>query len=317
MIRGMVRRLLALVIAVALLGTPRPAHAVEYFPETGHTLDARFLAAYQAWGGAPVLGLPISEAFYDESGLLLQYLENARLELLPGPETEGLQVRLAPLGAIIGGWDLPLETANRPPGSGAGCRLYLETKHQVCHAFLDYFLEHGGPEVLGYPISEFRLDGDRMVQYFERFRLDWHPEGERGEWVQPGALGRAHFALAGYDPALLDPRSPPPGATYQVHALRVQPSILKPLVTSEDVQLIRLVVRDQNLAPVQGAAVLLTTYLPDSLQIQMLPLTDAEGVTQAELGLEGQLPGSRIDLEFTVLFTDLSALARDSFYVWW
>jgi hypothetical protein len=170
---------------------------------------------------------------------------------------------------------------------------------------------------LGLPISEFRLEGGRIVQYFERLRLDWHPEAEPGGWVRPGPLGREHFALAGFDPALLKPRTAPAGAEYRVVTLIAAASIEKPLVTPDEAQRVHLVVRDQNLQPVQGAAVLLTVFLPEGLQIQMLPLTDASGHTQAELDLSGQPPGSRVDLDLTVLYRDLTAFARDSFYIWW
>jgi hypothetical protein len=312
--------LLALVVALAFGPTLAPALAQErqlYFAETGHSLDTRFLAAFEGLGGSQVLGFPITESFYDEDGLLLQYLENARLELAPQDQSSGLQVQLAPLGVIMGGWDLPLERGGESAGIDPGCRYFPESGHQVCHAFLDYYLAHGGPEALGLPISEFRLEGERIVQYFERLRLDWHPEAAADEWVRPGPLGRDHFALAGYGSALLDPRDPPAGADYQVYALQVQPSVEKPLVTSDDLQQVHLVVRDQNLKPVQGAGVLLAVYLPEGLQVQLLPPTDAAGVTSAELVLSGAAPGSRVDLDFTVQFHDLTALARDSFFVWW
>lgn len=320
MIPVMSRLAWLLAVGAVLAFSPTPALAQQpqlYFAETGHSLDARFLDAFEGWGGPPVLGFPITEAFYDEDGLLLQYLENARLELVPQQQGLGLQVQLAPLGVIMGGWDLPRRQAGISAGLDPGCRYYPDSGHQVCHAFLDYYLAHGGPDALGLPISEFRLEGGRIVQYFERLRLDWHPEAAAGEWVSPGPLGRDHFALAGYGPALLDPRDPPPGVDYQVYVLQVQPSVWKPLVSSDDVQQVHLVVRDQNLAPVQGAAVLFTAYLPQGLQIQMLPPTDAAGVTSAELVLSGAPPGSRVDLDFTVQFHDLTALARDSFFVWW
>jgi hypothetical protein len=318
MIAAMTRLALLMALGMALALVPIRATAQGqqlYFAETGHSLDPRFVEAFEEWGGSEVLGFPITESFYDEDGLLLQYLENARLELVPQGQGLGLQVQLAPLGVIMGGWDLPVGRGKSP--AGAGCRLYPESGHQVCHAFLDYYVAHGGPEALGFPISEFRLEGERIVQYFERLRLDWYPEAPADAWVRPGPLGRAHFALAGYGPALLDPKAPPPGAAYQVSALKAQSSVWKPLVSSDDVQQVYLVVRDQNMMPVQGAAVLFTVFLPQGLQVQMLPPTNADGVTSAELVLNGQPPGSRVDLDFTVQYRDLTAFARDSFFIWW
>src|SRR3972149_3914623 len=110
MIRAMIRLALLLTLGLALAASPLPALAQgsqRYFAETGHSLDARFLEAFEGWGGAEALGFPLTESFYDEDGLLLQYLENARLELVPQALGEGLQVQLAPLGGIMGGWGLP------------------------------------------------------------------------------------------------------------------------------------------------------------------------------------------------------------------
>jgi len=58
-------------------------------------------------------------------------------------------------------------------------------------------------------------------------------------------------------------------------------------------------------------------YLPDGLQFKMMPLTDRNGVAQLELQLDSQLPGTRIALEYTVVYEGLFALTRDSFYIWW
>src|SRR3990170_8816082 len=123
MIRAMIRLALLLALGLALAASPRPALAQRsqlYFAETGHSLDARFQEAFEGWGDAEALGFPLTESFYNEDGLLLQYLENARLELVPQALGEGLQVQLAPLGVIMGGWDLPVEQGGLPPADPAG-----------------------------------------------------------------------------------------------------------------------------------------------------------------------------------------------------
>jgi hypothetical protein len=289
-----------------------------YYSETGHTLSATFEVFYDARGGAEILGYPITEAFVDPfSGLLVQYMENARLELAPDLQSEELQVRVADLGVLIGGWDLPLSASWFPIGHSPGCRFYEGSGHQVCHAFLDFYESRGGAGVFGLPISEFRIEQARMVQYFHDFRLDWYPEADDGRPIRIAPLGRSHFDRMGYSPDLLAPVDPADQGVYSILALRPSASVLNPLLGAGETQRAYLIVSDQNNRPVAGAAALLTVYLPDGLQFKMMPLTDGNGVAQLELQLDSQLPGTRIALEYTVVYEGLFALTRDSFYVWW
>ena len=288
-----------------------------YFPETGHSLDPVFEPFFDGHGAVTILGHPITESYVDPySGFLLQYFENARLEV--GPDTQGeLGVRLTELGVLLGGWDLPLEVERFPIGNNPGCRYYAESGHQVCHAFLDYYESHGGQAVFGLPITELRFENGRMVQYYQDFRLDWYPEAQDGERIRVASLGADHFDLMGYPLSLLEPIVPGDLEDYPVLDIRLSSSVLKPLIGTDETQQVYLVVSDQNRQPVAGAAALLTITTPDGIQFRMMPITDGSGVTQIDIPLQGSLPGSRIALEYTVVFEDLSALTRDSFYIWY
>ena len=70
---------------VAPPAAPLPGQA--YFPETGHNLGDRFLAYWQANGGLPQFGYPISEVFEqpleDGRTYRVQYFERARFEEHP------------------------------------------------------------------------------------------------------------------------------------------------------------------------------------------------------------------------------------------
>ncbi len=289
-----------------------------YYAETGHTLDAAFVDFYDRRGGPELLGFPITESFVDpHSGLLIQYLENARLELTPGVQGGEAQVRLAELGILVGGWDLPIRGGGFPIGRSPGCRYYAESGHQVCHAFLEYYESHGGPQAFGLPVTEFRIEDGQVVQYFEAFRLDWTPQAEPGGHIRVGPLGRQHFEQMGYSPALLSPVAPRDPDQYRVLALRLSASVREPLVSAGERQSVYLSVSDQNFHPVEGAATLLTVHLAGTTRFMMLPLTDHNGVTTTTLDLPDQLPGTRVALEYTVVFADLSALTRDSYYIWW
>jgi hypothetical protein len=312
----------ALLLWLAALAIPSAAGRAQpsgrYYSETGHTLNVTFELFYDTRGGPEILGYPITEAFVDPfSGLLVQYMENARLELAPDLQSEELQVRVANLGVLIGGWDLPLSASRFPIGHSPGCRFYERSGHQVCHAFLDFYEGHGGPLVFGFPISEFRIEQARVVQYFHDFRLDWYPEAEDGRPIRIASLGRAHFDRMGYSPGLLAAVDPADQGLYSILELRPSASVLNPLLGVGETQRAYLIVSDQNNRPVAGAAALLTVYLPDGLQFKMMPLTDRNGVAQLELRLDSQPPGTRISLEYTVVYEGQFALTRDSFYIWW
>ena len=100
-----------------------------------------------------------------------------------------------------------LETV--PP---AAPRCFPETGQCVGGRFLDYWQEHGGLALNGYPISdefvEVLEDGrSHLVQYFERVRLEYHPENA---WPYDVLLGQFGRRLHPADP----PAAPLPGAVY-------------------------------------------------------------------------------------------------------
>lgn len=312
------RRVFAILLTVgALASLALPAYAQEggrYYPETGHSVDGRFVDFFDGHGGLAILGYPITNSFIDpQTGWLIQYFQNARVEL--APDSGGvLTVRLSPLGEMLGGWQPPLPANS---GSGAGCRVYAESGHSVCHAFLDYYLADGGPALFGYPISEFRLENDRIVQYFQGFRLDWYPDDPSGINVRVAPLGRVHFDTAGYDPALLEPGLPTDMLLYRIIELQPQASVSKPVVQPSDAEEVFVTVRDQNANPVAGASVTLVAHFPEGDRTIIMPLTDDAGYSRLTLTFEGQMPGTDVPLEFWVVRGEIQASTRDSFRIWW
>lgn len=316
------RVLLALLFVAILTSFACPASADErrdrYYPETGHTLASQFVDFFDTHGGPEILGYPITDAFIDpSSSWLVQYTENARLELVPELRGRSFSIRLARLGEALGLGE-PVSLARGPARSSwvPGCRFYPETGHQVCHAFLAFYLEHGGPGVFGYPLSEFSLEADRMVQYFQGFRLDWRPD-ERGGGVRVGPLGRIHFDRMGYDPALLRPTFPSDPQFYRVVTLHPLASVWRPVTGVNDSQQVYVVVRDQNAQPIAGASVVLFARFPGMEQTVIMPVTDGNGLSQLTLTFEGVPPGSSVELEVVVRYSGLRATTRDSFRVWW
>ena len=310
------------VLPLALMALASPALAQgeggRYYSQTGHTLDARFVAFFDGHGGEAILGYPITDSFIDpQSGWRTQYLENARLELAPEGSAGVVGIRLSALGEALGGWQAPLTPDQIPAPTDATCRFYAESGHSVCHAFLDFYLSHGGPAQFGFPISEFKLEGERIVQYLQAFRFDWYPEAAPEARVRLAPLGRQHFEAMGYDPALLRPRLPSDIQLYQVLELRPRVSVAHPVLGTDGRQTVFVAVRDQNLNPVAGATVVLTIHLAEGDRIVLLPVTDERGLSQISFDYAGQPRGSSVALDGTAVLDRLQALTRDSFLIWY
>jgi lipoprotein-anchoring transpeptidase ErfK/SrfK len=94
------------------------------------------------------------------------------------------------LGVLVGLWAVPqLLRANSDS-------LTFATGHTLSNAngFLNFWREHQGERLLGVPISSAYADNGLVIQYFERGRLELHPELE-GSPVLLGRVG-AEYAEA-------------------------------------------------------------------------------------------------------------------------
>jgi beta-N-acetylhexosaminidase len=166
-----------------------------YFPQTGHSLSHGFLRYWQQFGGLPIFGYPITEEYTDpQTHLVTQYFERARFEWHPGAWPSHYDVELGLLGVELAQKQglttsppfKPIEASN-----DANCTFYSATGHRLCFGFRDYWQSHGGLAIFGYPISEeFRDSATGLtVQYFERQRLEYHPENPPAWQVEGGLLG--------------------------------------------------------------------------------------------------------------------------------
>jgi hypothetical protein len=149
-----------------------------YFPQVGHNLSDDFLRYWQTYGGIPIFGYPLTEAFH-ENGYLVQYFERNRFEYHP-ENTPPYDVLLGRLGAdyTVG----KVYPGVQPFTSEPSHRYFPETGHSLNYAFLGYWERNGGLALFGYPLSEeirevSPTDGrEYTVQYFERARFEYHPE---------------------------------------------------------------------------------------------------------------------------------------------
>ena len=77
----------------------------------------------------------------------------------------------------------------------AGARYFGETGHNLNGAFRSFWERNGGLPIFGFPLSEELVENSYTVQYFERFRLEFHPENAAPFDVLLGRMGAD--ALAG------------------------------------------------------------------------------------------------------------------------
>jgi hypothetical protein len=168
---------------VLVLSWPVPALAAaprsRCFVQTGYCISDPMLAYWDHHGGLAVFGYPISDVIPNETVEqtwvgATQWFERDRLE---DHGRDGIMA--GRLGALT------LARQGRPwvygPGwSDVGCRYFPETGYTLCGGFLRYWESNGGLERFGYPLTteltETINGWHGQVQYFERRRLEYHPE---------------------------------------------------------------------------------------------------------------------------------------------
>ena len=170
----------------------RAAGAPRYFEATHQTMAGEFTGYFDAAGGLPVFGYPITAA-QQEDGHLVQYFERERMEYHPENAGTPYEVLLGLLGAELTAERMGEPAFARlpaPPDPLADRRWVPETGHTLGGRFAAYWDSHGGLSILGYPISEEFMDHGYLTQWFERARMEYHPENRPPYDVLLGLLGR-------------------------------------------------------------------------------------------------------------------------------
>jgi hypothetical protein len=312
---------------------------IRYFSETGHSVRGEFLDFFEAHGGLAVFGYPLTDEF-TQDGRRIQYFQKVRMEWHPEfPEPYNVQLGL--LGDELGYRKPPISSAEIPPANHPQRRYYPETGHTVSFAFLTYFDEHGGLDIFGYPITEFLIERGRIVQYFQRACLEWHPENPHPYKVQLGLLGETDIdkktAEKKLDSTLLNPQPPPailttptPSSTSAISAPTDTPTPLPP-VTAIDVsasvkhaitgregyQTISIYVTDQRGRGLPGAQVSFVAHYTTGDRAFPAPPTDTNGYTHHIFSVDNPLPGYIIVIDVTVTYGRLTATTQTSFLPWW
>ncbi|NJP04799.1 MAG: cellulase family glycosylhydrolase [Chloroflexaceae bacterium] len=202
--------------------------ASQYFPETGHAAVGYFLNVWQNTPNATfVLGYPTSQPFTEESFTKpgefyrVQYFQRAVLEEIPeffGVEDNRYFVQGRLLGSQLaaGREQEPSFQPVADPGDGTWFENTQHTLRDDPAPFRTFWLNNGGLDTFGYPISEPLQEVNQAdnntywVQYFERQRMEWHPEEPDPTYqVQLGLLGNELRDANHADNMAFDPLPPP------------------------------------------------------------------------------------------------------------
>jgi hypothetical protein len=196
---------------VAAAPLPGAGHC---FAEVQYCLRGVFADYWDSRGGLYNMGFPITpevEETINGTKYVVQYTQRARMEYHPEHAGTPYVVLLGLLGNVLSD-----PRHNEPPFMPTGAHAnpgtdtiwFPLTQHNIGPPFLAYWNGNGGLPIFGYPRSEAfneQNEADNntyLVQYFERNRIEYHPEnrGTRFEFLL-GLLGVEQFkATYGYTP---------------------------------------------------------------------------------------------------------------------
>ncbi len=298
-----------------------------YIHETGFYICDEFRHYFEQWGGIEIFGYPITRMFDDPTrGIKVQYFQRARMELHPENP--------APYTVLLGLLVDELGYPNSPPippdqAPTGGLHFYFpETGHVVSYAFWDYFKAKGGLDIFGYPRTEFLLEDGRIVQYFQRARMEWHPEAPAGSpQIRLTNLGemyverfRATIPAEALEPeslpnALSIPQTPPAPVVTNLH---VSASVKYVITGRTGGQTVFVYATDQQNRPIQGAQVKMVIHYPSGDQLYTFedPTNDS-GFTDFYFNISPTPRGQKVVIGITLTYDNLTATTQTFFIPWW
>ena len=172
-------------------------HGSIFVAQTGHNIPDVIAKYWNAKGGVPALGYPLSEVFVrksDDGQHIYQYFERVLVEYLPDSNS----VALAPLGSWFadanGPYDKVAVFDNTPKS-----RYVAATGHGIAGGIFQWYAANGDSDVFGAPLAEegpYTTDDGRNViaQLFERARIEMDANGN----VTLGRLGAEWLSQRGW-----------------------------------------------------------------------------------------------------------------------
>ena len=183
-------------IVCAIPAQPAAAQAQRCFPETGKCIAGAIRTYWENNGGLAVFGFPTTNLNVETNAEGFrgptQWFERDRLE---DHASENKGVLAGRLGAQkLSAEGRPWETLPKAGAVAGTCRTFPETGHSLCPPFRGYWERNGGLARFGFPISEPIVESNATgftgtVQWFERRRMELHPENQPPFDILLGLLG--------------------------------------------------------------------------------------------------------------------------------
>lgn len=300
-----------LIGGVAVAVSQAQAQSCRFFDETGHWVCDDFLDFYDERGGLEIFGYPLTEAAEDPArGLRVQYFQRARMEL--HSYNQG-RYRVQ-LGLLVDELDYlyPSATLEEIPAlSDPNHQYFPQTGHIVSYAFLEYFRERGGVDIFGYPRSEILYEDGYYVQYFQRARMEWHPENAVGSQVRLTDVGEIYARVH-------DINTSP--VIIELRRLNVTASVRHIIVSQQGTQAVFVYVVDQYQNPVGGVDLEAVVRYQDGEVIEQacaLDRTAASGFAKCSFDLAPSQSGQKVIVDVTAKRDGLSDSTQTFFFLWW
>ncbi len=245
-----------------------------------------FADALEDYGGESVLGQPLGDPYMAADGMLEQVYERA---VVYGDESDSRKVGFRPIGREFGPTAPPTLRADEPGG------IFDEsTGHNILWAFADFYRSRQGVALLGAPLEEARLEGDRLVQWFENGELLYNYDMPADLAIELAPLGstfqRAHPAPLPSATGSPQPTSTEAATPLSTGDLVVQVTLEHPLLRASDVQTVHIVLLDRAGAPLPDVRPSVVWYGPASSESKQAPPTDEDGQTSIAFELESAQP---------------------------
>jgi hypothetical protein len=321
------------VIALLALSGPRTAAqepTTRYFEETGHNVSGEFAQFYDQHGGRTIFGYPLTREF-SENGRTVQYFQRVRMELHP-ENLDPYKVQLGLLGDELGYRTPPILESAIPPAGHPDKRYFAETGHTVSFAFLDFYDHQGGLDVFGYPITEWIIqENGRIVQYFQRGKMEWYPENPPGQRVQLGMLGALYVEKA-VDPIYTqreDPQVEPEPAQpadeeaarivsrSDVIGMRATVTLKHAVIGLNQTQTAYVYLFDQNSQGLPGVPVEVEVQYQDGQVDRFSAQTNGNGYCQVDFDIAKSAPGYVVIVHLNASYQGIETKANAAFLPWW
>jgi hypothetical protein len=297
---------------------PAEGEPPQYFPEKLTTVRAPFIDYFVRNGGVAQFGYPITNDYVDPTtGLLIQYFEKVRLEWHPG-NPDPYKIQLGLLADEMGKRQPPIPVSKIPAPNDPNCVHFDATGHTMCLEFREFWNANGGLDRFGYPIGEYTIENGFLVQYFQRARLDWHPERPLGQRVQVAPLGQIYYYWKKLDQFPTGPeRDTGIEELYHATAIAARASVFSPVAVAKSPQTAFVYVTDQLGRPLPNAGVTLVVHYPAGPKAYTLPPTSASGTSFQTFVVPEANAGAIISMEFVITKDGLFGSTRASFMVWY